>query len=326
MRIAAGQAPPQHRPYMHNTATRRRDHVDAAAIWITVGLCAVWGLQQVLAKITIEQGLPPALLAALRSAIAALCVFAWITWRDGRAGLADLWAPSTRWPGLVMAACFTLEFLLLYPGLHLTTASRGVLFLYTAPFFTALGAQIFLPAERMGVTQLAGLVLAFAGVAAAFADSLAGGGGNLIGDAMCLAAGGVWGATTVVVKASPGLSTAAPAKILFLQLAGSAPPLFLASWLLGEMQPWPHPTWVSWAGLFYQTVIVAFISYLIWFRLVLTYPAGRIAGFTFLTPLFGILAGAALLGERATWALLAGLLAIAAGMWLVNAAPQQAAR
>lgn len=219
---------------------------------------------------------------------------------------------------MVIAVSFTLEFLLLYPGLHWTTASRGMLFLYTAPFFTALGTQIFLPAERLGTTQLAGPLLAFAGVAAVFADDLTSGGGSLAGDAMCLAAGGFWGATTVVVKASPSLSAAAPAKVLFLQLAGSAPPLFLASWLLGEMQSWPQPTWMSSAGLFYQTVIVAFISYLIWFRLVLTYPANRIAGFTFLTPLFGILAGVALLGERATWGLLVGLVAIAAGMWLVN--------
>jgi drug/metabolite transporter (DMT)-like permease len=302
---------------MHQTTTR--DRVDATAIWITVALCATWGLQQVSVKVAIAQGLPPALHAALRSAIAAICVLGWVAHQDGRAGIADLFARPTLRPGLVIALSFTVQFLLLYPGLHLTTASRGVLFLYTAPFFTALGAQIFLPAERLNLMQFGGLLLAFAGVAAAFADGLAGGGGSLVGDAMCLGAGALWGITTVIVKASPGLSRAPFAKVLFLQLAGSAPPLFLASWLFGEMQPWPQPTALAWAGLFYQTVIVAFISYLVWFRLILIYPANRIAGFTFLTPLFGILAGALLLGERATWALLAGLVAIAAGMWLVNA-------
>ena len=45
---------------------------------------------------------------------------------------------------------------------------------------------------------------------------------------------------------------------------------------------------------------------------------GRVAGFTFLTPLFGILAGAALLGEHVSPALLVGLVAIAVGMRLVN--------
>ena len=65
-------------------------------------------------------------------------------------------------------------------------------------------------------------------------------------------------------------------------------------------------------------MIIAFASYLTWFWLIQNYPAGRIAGFTFLVPLFGILAGWALLGEHASPALLLGLVAIAVGLRLVN--------
>jgi drug/metabolite transporter (DMT)-like permease len=75
---------------------------------------------------------------------------------------------------------------------------------------------------------------------------------------------------------------------------------------------------LAWACLFYQTAIVAFASYLAWFWLLQIYPATRLSGFTFLTPLFGILAGGLLLGETLSAGLLAGLVAIGAGLQLIN--------
>ena len=147
----------------------------------------------------------------------------------------------------------------------------------------------------------------------------------MAGDALCLLAAIGWGANTVLAKASPAMSRAPASKVLLFQLAGSAPILLAFSFGLGELGEWPEATGLAWAGLTYQTVIVAFASYLAWFWLVLAYPAGRLAAFTFLTPLFGIMAGALLLGEHAGLPVLAGLVAIAAGLWLLNA-PAASAR
>ena len=60
-------------------------------------------------------------------------------------------------PGLICGALFGLEFLLIYRGLLYTTASRAVLFIYLAPFFVVLGARLFLPGDRFGPLQWAGL-------------------------------------------------------------------------------------------------------------------------------------------------------------------------
>jgi drug/metabolite transporter (DMT)-like permease len=57
---------------------------------------------------------------------------------------------------------------------------------------------------------------------------------------------------------------------------------------------------LSWAALGFQTVVVTFASYLVWFWLVRHYPATRISAFTLLTPVFGLLAGVLLLGEPVT--------------------------
>jgi drug/metabolite transporter (DMT)-like permease len=65
-------------------------------------------------------------------------------------------------------------------------------------------------------------------------------------------------------------------------------------------------------------VRVAFITYLAWFWLVRNYPASRLASFTFLTPLFGVLAGGALLNEPITNMLLISLVLVSTGIYLVN--------
>jgi drug/metabolite transporter (DMT)-like permease len=309
---------------MARAPIQRRAHLDAGAVALLVFLTALWGLQQVSVKVAVIDGLAPGLQAALRSVGAAMCVSAWIGWREGRAGLKALVARPALFPGLGVAVLFALEFLALFPGLHLTTASRGVVFLYSAPFFVALGAHLFIPGERLRAVQAAGLVLAFAGMAAAFAESLWAGGGSLEGDLLCLLGGALWASTTLCVRLSPALSAAPPATLLWLQLAGSAPILFAVSWWWGEISPWPTIGALGWLALFYQTVVIAFASYLAWFGLILTYPAARIAGFTFLAPVFGILAGWALLGERLSWGLFAGVVAIAIGMRMINTRPEPA--
>jgi drug/metabolite transporter (DMT)-like permease len=280
--------------------------------------CALWGVQQAAVKVAVAGGLGPLLQAGLRSAVAAALVLGWIAMRQGTQSVrACFRRDAATVPSVAIALMFAFEFLALYPGVRLTTASRAVLFLYTAPFFTAFGAHLFLPRERLRVTQTLGLLIAFAGVAAAFADGLAGGGGSVAGDVLCLAAGALWGATTVMIKASPALARTSSARILFVQLAGSAPILLAASWLAGE-NLWPHAPALAWASLFYQTVIVGFLSYLAWFALIQRYPAGKLAGFTFLAPVFGVAAAALLLGEHAGLPLLAGLASIAVGLRMVN--------
>lgn len=297
---------------------QRRDTVDATAIGIMVLLCALWGVQQVTIKQAMAEGLAPVAQAGLRSAGAAICVAGWIGWRERPGAFFSMVRRGgARWPGLMIGLIFAAEFLALYPGLRLTSASRGVVFLYTAPFFTAIGAHLFLPAERLRTRQMLGLGIAFGGVALAFAQGLAGG-GNLLGDLLCGLSAVAWGATTVLVKANRALRLIPASHLLLYQLAGSAPFLLGVAWLHGDFAQIGVASTLGWALLFYQTVIVAFASYLTWFWLVTIYPATVIAGFTFLTPLFGILAGALLLGEPLSALLFVGLAAIVLGMRLLR--------
>ena len=290
----------------------RRAHLDGTAVVLMVVLCATWGVQQVAVKVA-NAGVSPLLQAGIRSAGATVLVWLW-SWR---AGVRLFERDGTLVPGVTAAALFAAEFALIYVGLTYTTASRSVLFLYTAPFVVAIGAHLLLPGERLGALQWAGLVCAFAGIAAAFADGLRmPTRRELIGDLMVLAAALFWGATTLVIKASK-LARASANKTLFYQLAGSALALPLASLALGERGVIALSPLVL-GSIAFQIVIVAFASYLAWFWLVAHYPAGRLAAFSFLTPLFGMLAGGVLLGERITGALMLAVVLVAAGIYCVN--------
>jgi drug/metabolite transporter (DMT)-like permease len=72
------------------------------------------------------------------------------------------------------------------------------------------------------------------------------------------------------------------------------------------------------AAVAYQSVVVAFVSYLIWFWLLHRYPASSLAAFAFWTPLFGVLGGWLVLGDRLTGNLGAAAALVAAGIYLVN--------
>jgi drug/metabolite transporter (DMT)-like permease len=290
----------------------RKTQLDTTAMALMVVLCAAWGLQQVAIKVA-NAGISPVWQASLRSIGAALLVWAWAAQR----GIPLFERDGTLRAGLLSAALFAGEFALIYWGLNYTAASRGVVFLYTAPFMIALGAHCFLPGERLRPLQWLGLACAFAGILAAFGESLGLPTQNqLLGDGMLFLAAVLWAATTLVIKGSV-LAKVSPAKTLLYQLAGSALLLPFVSLALGEPGVVALTPLVL-AAVAYQTVLVAFASYLAWFWLVANYPAGRLAAFSFLTPLFGVLAGAVLLEERISAALAAALGLVVLGIWLVN--------
>jgi drug/metabolite transporter (DMT)-like permease len=292
--------------------TKGKHALDLTAMVLLVVCCASWGVQQVAIKVA-NAGISPLLQAGIRSVGATVLVGLWMTLRRdplfGRDG-------TLGW-GLAAGALFSVEFILIYWGLCFTHASRAVIFLYMSPFVVALGAQWLIPAETLRRVQVVGLLCAFGGVLVAFGESLGLPSARmLLGDGMLIGAAVLWGGTTVLIKAGP-LARISPGKTLLYQLAVSAVLLPLGSVLVGE--PGIGRVTPLIAGcLVYQTVWVAFVTYIAWFWLVREYPASRIASFTFLTPLFGVVAGALLLGERITGTLTLSLCLVAAGIYLVN--------
>lgn len=294
--------------------SKPQDRLDAGAMGLMVLFCAVWGLNQVSIKFA-DGGIAPVLQAGLRSGGAAALLWLWAWTRgiplfvqDGMLGL-----------GCLVAVLFAAEFVFLYGGMVFTNASHGVLFLYMAPFIVALGAHFF-TGEELRPVHLLGLGCAFAGLILAFADSLRlPTYRELLGDGLELVAAGLWGSTTVFIKATR-LARISAHRVLFYQLLGSTPVLLLLSAALGERGAFAASPAI-WGALAFQIVIVAFISYLGWFKLISLYPVFRLSAFSFLTPLFGMLAGGLILGEPITVTLVAAMVLVGCGIYLVNRNP-----
>lgn len=292
----------------------RRATLDPPAVTLLLGCCVLWGLNQVATKVALAD-FPPFLQAAMRSAGAAALVLGWARLRRlplfGRDG--------TLAGGLLAGTLFAAEFGLIFFGLQYTSASRMVVFIYLAPFVVALGMPFIAHGERLRPAQWGGLAVAFAGVAAAFAEGFAqpsAGPRQWLGDACGVASALLWGATTLTIRATR-LAGAPAEKTLLYQLGVSAVLLAAVSPLAGEA--WPQRiAALSWSALAFQTVVVTFASYLVWFWLVRHYPATKIASFTLLTPVSGLLAGAWLLGEPLTPRLLVALATVLLGLVLVN--------
>jgi drug/metabolite transporter (DMT)-like permease len=281
------------------------------AVALMLLLCLSWGFNQIAVKLALPD--MPAMMQATFRSVGALPVLLIVgllrkvdfSLRDGSLG-----------PGILAGVLFGIEFVLIYQGLRLTTASRAVVFLYTAPFFVALGSYRIL-GERLRGSQWAGLALSFAGVALAIGvpqpnvDSSV-----LLGDLLIVGGGAMWGATTVIAKGTR-LRLAAPEKALGYQVAISIPILAAAAWLSGETLT--HvPGLLAISVVSYQAIWVVGLTFTMWFALVQTYSASKLSAFTFITPLFGVVASYFILHDQLTPTFGAAAVLVIAGLWLVN--------
>lgn len=302
----------------HNRAMslpiERKTHLDTLAVTLLVVCCAFWGFQQILIKVAVAE-VPPLWQATLRFWGATLLLWMWCVARGAPLFHRD----GTLGAGLLAGLLFAGEFAFIYLGLQFTSASRLTVFLYTSPFVVALLLPRVVPGETLRRIQWVGLVIAFAAVALAFSEGFRQASpvaGQWRGDAMGLAAGILWGLTTLTIRASR-MATASAEKTLFYQVAVTAVVAPLVSLALGE--PWRLDySAQAWGSIALQTVVGAFASYLTWMWMLRHYPATQMSTFTFLTPVFALAFGVLLLGEPLTLKLMLALAGVAAGIVLVS--------
>ncbi|MBF7957848.1 DMT family transporter [Rahnella victoriana] len=293
-----------------------RKPLDGFASSVMIGLCIIWGVQQVAIK-SAAADIAPLLQVALRSGLAGFAVMVLMLIRQRKI----TFSAATLLPGLLVGLLFSVEFMFVAEGLRFTTAAHMAVFLYTAPLFAALGLHFLVPEERLSALQWAGVGVTFIGVIVAFMF----GGHNgavpqasnmLLGDFFGLLAGAFWGMTTIVVRRS-ALSSGSATMTLFYQLAGAFVLLGAMALLTGQTQLRFTPVSVS--SMLFQTVIVTFASYLAWFSLLRRYQASRLGILSFMTPVFGIIAGVVLLHEPLKGNFILGALLILLGIMTVSA-------
>jgi drug/metabolite transporter (DMT)-like permease len=289
----------------------RKDRIDAFGATSLVLFSALFGFNQVVIK-TVNEGIQPVFAAGLRSAGAIPLILLWAALRGRSLRI----LPGTVPGGLLLAAFFTGEFLLLFTALDLTTVSRMSVIFYSMPIWLSLGAHFLIPGERLTARKTLGLGLAFAGVAWAILDRPAGAGeASLAGDLCALGAALGWAGIGLTLRATR-IREANPEVQLLWQLCVSALVLVAVAPLFGPLLR--ELAAIHLWGLAFQVVVIAFAAFIFWLWLMSIYPASSVAAFSFLGPVFGVFFGWLVLGESIGPGILGALVLVAAGLWLIS--------
>ncbi|MGO9121209.1 MAG: DMT family transporter [Desulfomonilaceae bacterium] len=288
-------------------------HIPVTESLLLVLFCLIVGANIVSIKFS-NLSIPPILAATIRSVVASCLLWLWARAQNIQVGL----PAGLIKHGVALGLLFGAQFLLLYWGLSFTDASRGIILVFCQPLATALLAHFTLPGDRLYLAKAVGLCMSFVGLVIVF-DSRSATLGELhwIGDAMMLTTGLLWAANNIYIKKFVENTSITHFQTLFAHHFFSIPLLMCgaAAFEWGrEVSPQP----AALGALAYQCVVVAFIGYLVWFRLLHRYQASRLVSFIFLTPVFGVILSGLLLGESLPLSLWTGLGLVTAGIYLVN--------
>ena len=199
-------------------------------------------------------------------------------------------------------------------GMNLSTAFSSSLVLTCQPLFT-LAILAWLGVEPLRRQQLAGTLVAFAGIALFLADKFAAGFSRAgLGDLTLLVAGAAFSAYTVLSR--PLADRYGPLIVLSYTLLFSMPVMllftspFLADVKLSSYGP------AVWGALFWALVVCSFLGWLLWTWVNSVRGMAKSAPFMYLMPPVAGLMAWLTLGETFTWLKIAGAgIAMAGVAW-----------
>jgi len=227
----------------------------------------------------------------------------------------SLRVPQGQWPRLLLSAVLNVSTWMTLMGLALLwlPASEAAVIAYTMPVWASLLAWLIL-GERMSLTRMLALVMAFAGIAA-----LMGGNGivastaKLPGIAMVLVGAFVFALGTIAAKRLPITMPLIASSAL--QIGIGCVPVALAG-LLFEHPRIEALSTLGWVLMAYMTVIQFCIAYVCWFAALERLPASVAAIGTMAVPVIGVIAAAIVLHEPLGIGQIAALVFTLAGVAL----------
>lgn len=278
--------------------------VDSA---LAILVMAIWGLNFVAVRLGVQE-IPPVLFVTMRFALAFLVMVPFVRWPKGR--LRDL--------GILSFILGTLHFTMVFIGArYLDASALAIVSQLQAVFAAILGWALF--GERLGAVGWSGLGVALVGEILISGEPVLGAHPwGIVFPIVGYAAMAFYQAQLKQIKPlSPGELNC---WVSFLVV----PQTLALSWIL-EADQWGvirHMTLLGAGALAYQVGPMVIISYWLWYRLLSRYPLTRVAPFQMLMPLFGMVAGAVLLGEQMTARRMIGGVAAIVGVAMVVLRPQ----
>ncbi len=273
-----------------------------------VFLSLIWGYNWVVMK----EGLrfcDPFVFAALRVALAAVCLFPLLIWSKKSVRPRQI-------KGTILLGLFSTTLGLGLPMYALVSGGAGktAILLYTMPFWVILLAWPILGERIRGMEWLA-VILAFAGLGLMVDFQAVG--ARLWSSIIAVLAGISWAGSAIVTRILRRNSKFDLLSVTTWQMIYGAIPLILLALLL------PAPP-IRWSGVFiaalaYNVIFTSVIAYLLWFYILERLPAGMATIGTLATPVIAVTAAAVQLGEIPAPREAAGIVLILSGIAFLSA-------
>lgn len=285
--------------------------VPLRAILLALIVHSLWGGNPVAVKFSL-QAFPPLTSAFIRFVLGAACVVLWARWHRIR-----IWPTRAEWPGLALiGVLFTVQIAAMNIGIHLSSGSIAAVLIATNPLFASLFAHFYFSGDRLAPRRGAGLGIAFVGVALVLLQGKHWDSRHIIelGSAIMLFSAMLLGGRTILTARL--VQNIDPARVVAWQMLVSLP-LFAGGAYLWETIAWSRLDWRVVLSLLYQGVIIAGLGFTVIASLLKRYPPSVMASFNFVAPISGVLLSIWLLGDAPGWNLLAGLLCVGLGLFLI---------
>jgi drug/metabolite transporter (DMT)-like permease len=288
-----------------------------AAIGLSLLTAALWGGTAVGSRFALD-ALPPIAVGGIRFALAAVFMIGWCRWERSPLTLKPhQWSPSIISGVLLFFQIATFNW-----GQARTTSSHTSLFINTYIFWVAAYEHFITREFRMNWRQLAGLLVAAAGVVVLVFGTAASPKAHrgmdaptLTGDAIMLLSGFILGVK--VIQTKHAVRTVPPGTLtMWHDIIGVA--LFaLYSMAFEQIELSRVTTETVWSLLFVGLVVSGFcFAGQAW--LLQRYSASIVSVFSFATPVFGVALAVMLRGDEISpWLLVAGV-CVAAGIVMVT--------
>tara|TARA_B100001540_G_C15721806_1_gene603412 strand:+ start:240 stop:1067 length:828 start_codon:yes stop_codon:yes gene_type:complete len=268
------------------------------------------GLNQVLVKI-VNSGIQPVFQAGLRSLLAIIPVIIIVKLLNRDLTLEK----DCILPGLICGIFFGIEFIFLFLSLDYTSVAHSSILFYSMPVWLCIASHYLIPGEKFTILKVAGLFLSVSGIFIALSINTYEQNISFIGDILALLASLLWAAIVILVKISSLRKTSPEIQLLF-QLVVSSLILIPISFFFGDFIR--DISFEIILIFLFQIIVIISIGFLVWFWILSIYPASKMASFSFLAPMFGVMFGWLILDEQINIYILSSLFLVCTGIVLIN--------
>lgn len=276
-------------------------------------LASLWGPSFLFIKVAVAE-IPPITLVLARVGIAAVLLYLVLRLQGH-----NLPGPSRIWGHIAIVALFhnSLPFVLLSWGeQHIDSAIASIVN-GTTPIFTILLAHMLTTDDRLTSTKVVGVTLGMLGMVLLVAPSLVGGvEATTLGLLAVIAVSASYGLAMVYSrKHLRGMEPLVAPTGQFLLATLYLLPLVL---LIDRPLTLSAPSTQAIASLLALAVFGTALAFIVYYRLIESADASYVSMVTYLVPVFGVILGVLILGERLSWNAYVAFAMILIGVMIVN--------